>query len=199
MRHPAREGEAGRCIGQTDVALSAEGISSLPRLGQLAAQVKPTRVLSSDLRRCRILAETIAAKRNLTMEINPGWRELHFGEWENRTWDEIRREDPQRLAAWMDNYVEVAPPGGESFRQLQERVLGALEQLHRASDETIVVATHAGVIRSLVSALSDISLTRVFEISVSYGSLTHLRWSEGKWTLISKPEWSANSVQQEVR
>src|SRR5271168_4504009 len=158
MRHPAREGEAGRCIGQTDVALSTEGISSLPRLGQEAAQVKPTRLLSSDLRRCRILAETIATKCYLTVEINPLWRELNFGEWENRTWDEIREKDPKSLAAWMENYVQISPPGGESFQQLQKRALGALDELDRASDESVLVATHCGVIRSLVSAFSGISL-----------------------------------------
>jgi len=199
MRHPAREGEAGLCIGQTDVALSAEGLSSLPRLGQEAEKVKPTRIISSDLQRCRILAETIAGMRNLSVNINPEWRELHFGDWENRTWDEIRHADPKRLAAWMNHYVEVAPPDGESFRQLQERALGALHRLDRTAHETIVVATHCGVIRALISAFSDVSLTRVFEISVPYGSLTHLCWRDEKWALGSTVERTDNSVQREVQ
>lgn len=199
MRHPAREGAPGRCIGQTDVALSAEGCASLPRLGRQAAEMRPTRVVSSDLQRCRLLAEEIAEGQKLKVELSPAWRELDFGAWEDRTWDDIQKEDSARLAAWMENYVEVAPPRGESFRQLQERALGALDRLDRRSGETVVVTTHAGVIRSLLCAFSDVTLTRIFEVSVPYGSLTHVRWNEGKWNLVSKLELTAHSVREDIR
>jgi alpha-ribazole phosphatase len=199
MRHPAREGGKGVCIGQTDVGLSAEGRASLPRLCQKAADLKPSRVISSDLQRCRSLAEGIASLLNLTVEINPAWRELNFGDWESRTFDEIQSEDPLNLAAWMENYVEIAPSGGESFRQLQTRALGALNQLGHTPGETVLVATHAGVIRSLISAAAGLSLTRVFEIGVQYGGLTHLAGSDGKWTLVSPLELTDHSVQKDIR
>ena len=199
MRHPAREGEAGRCIGQTDVKLSAEGRASLPLLCEQASRVKPTRVVSSDLQRCRILAEEIAARQNLKVTVEPTWRELHFGAWENRTWNDIQKDDGTNLAAWMTDFVEVAPPGGESFRQLQKRALGALDRLERDPGSTVVVTTHAGVIRSLLCAFSDMPLTRIFEVEVPYGSLTHLRWNEGKWTLVSEITVTAHSVQEDIR
>ncbi len=199
MRHPAREGDKGLCIGQTDVGLSAEGRASLPQLCQKAADLKPSRVVCSDLQRCRILAEGIARRLDLTVEINPQWRERNFGDWENRTFDQIQNEDPHNLAAWMANYVEIAPPGGESFQQLQTRALGALNQLGPISGETILVATHAGLIRSLISAAAGLSLKRVFEIGVNYGGLTHLAWRDGKWTLVSPLELTDHTVQKDIQ
>src|ERR1700734_515705 len=110
MRHPAREAEQGLCIGQSDVELSADGISSFPDLVEKAAVVKPTRVASSDLVRCQKLANEIARHENLAVEVSSAWREINFGRWENCLWDEIRHHDAKNFAAWTEDFVTVAPP-----------------------------------------------------------------------------------------
>jgi alpha-ribazole phosphatase len=184
MRHPQRESTAGRCIGQTGVPLSDEGRATLPLLARCAAGLSPVRVVSSDLQRCRLLADEIARASNLTVETNPQWREIHFGNWENRTWDDIERDDAPTLAAWMKDFVDVVPTGGESFRQLQARALSALESVGEFSSGAVIVVTHSGVIRSLMSAFSGVPLTRVLDIPVPYGSLTQLGRCDGKWALL---------------
>ena len=50
LRHPATASSSEQCIGQTDVALSAEGLAAIERIADEAARAKPDRILSSDLR-----------------------------------------------------------------------------------------------------------------------------------------------------
>ena len=172
LRHPATAPSGERCIGQTDVALSKEGLAAIERIAEDAARTKPARILSSDLRRCRTLADAIAARLDICPEPDAIWREVNFGGWENRTWDEIRSDDPHTLAAWMEHFVTVAPPGGESFHQLQSRVVSALQKIDPEPFDSLLVVTHAGVIRAAVCAFSDLPLRRAFELEVSCGSTT---------------------------
>ncbi len=121
MRHLAIDLGSGRCIGQTAVDLSSAGRSSLESLAERACRLIPDRIISSDLKRCRLLTEQIAARLCIAPVYDPIWREIDFGSWENRTWDAIRDEEREALAEWAADFVTIAPPGGESFLQLQKR------------------------------------------------------------------------------
>ena len=96
-------------------------------LAEEVSGLRPDRILCSDLKRCQLLAEAIAARLGLFAEPDPVWRELSFGTWENRTWSDIQAREPQLFSEWMTNFDTVAPPAGESFEQLQARVLTGIE------------------------------------------------------------------------
>jgi broad specificity phosphatase PhoE len=129
MRHPHIDFATQRCIGQTDVDLSLEGKSSLKSLAAEACRLLPDRVISSDLKRCRLLAQEIAGRLRIRPVFDPIWREIDFGFWENRTWEAVRREETEAFAEWVTDFVTTAPPGGESFLQLQKRILSAIDTM----------------------------------------------------------------------
>jgi len=195
MRHPPIDERAERCIGQTDVALSLAGWAALLPLAERACRLRPDRILCSDLQRCRLLGEAIAARLGLAAEPNATWREVNFGSWENRTWSDIQATEPRVLGEWLADFDKVSPPGGESFQELQARVLSAIKSLSSMgvppvdsnTGETPVlrphylVVTHAGVIRAAASAFSGVSLRNAFERAVLYGSLTSFSWDGGRW------------------
>jgi alpha-ribazole phosphatase len=170
MRHPAIVLESGRCIGQTDVDLSSAGNSSLESLAGKACRLLPDIIVSSDLKRCRLLTERIAARLCIAPVYDPIWREIDFGSWENRTWDSIRDEQSEALAEWAADFVTIAPPGGESFLQLQRRVLDGISKLDLNAVHVLVV-THAGVIRAAHAALSGLPLCRAMEYHIPYGGI----------------------------
>ena len=192
MRHPPIEAKGERCIGQTNVELSPEGRAALIPLAEEASRIKPDKILCSDLQRCRVLAEAIALRLGLLSEPDPVWREINFGTWESRTWDDIQAKEPHRLSEWMADFETVAPPAGESFADLQARVLRGIESklagaIHdtgvapatlsgadtgTSSTTHYLIVTHAGVIRAAMSAFSGLPLRRAFEFKVSYGSRT---------------------------
>ena len=172
MRHPAVDLSMQRCIGQTDIDLSAEGKSSLGFLAEQACSLGPDQIISSDLQRCRLLAEEIARRLNIRPVFDPIWREINFGTWENRSWEEIRVEEAEAFADWVTDFVRVAPPGGESFAQLHERFLVAISRIGRAG-ANILVVTHAGIMRAANATFSKIPLHRAFEYQISYGGILH--------------------------
>src|SRR5262249_35283147 len=108
---------------------SFEGKSSLKSLAREACRLRPDRVISSDLKRCRSLAEEIAARLCIRPVFDPVWREIDFGFWEDRTWEGIRREETKAFSEWVADFVTTAPPGGESFLQLQKRILSAIDAM----------------------------------------------------------------------
>ena len=110
--------------------------------------------------------------------------------------------EPQLLGEWMTNFDTLAPPAGESFEQLQVRVLAGIERWivgpNRHSGERPVprsalgtgekpvphflVVTHAGVIRAAVCAFSSLPLRKAFELDVPYGSRASFRWRRDHWS-----------------
>jgi alpha-ribazole phosphatase len=185
MRHPAIDSATGRCIGQTDVDLSAAGNLSLKRLAREACRLLPDQIISSDLKRCRVLTEEIASRLRMTPVFDPVWREIDFGLWENRTWEAIRCEETETFADWVANYVRVAPPGGESFSQLQKRILPAIGAIlarqakpgrFASVSPRVLVVTHAGVIRATYAAFENLPLSRVFDYQIPYGGMLPLNW-----------------------
>ena len=184
MRHPHIDFATRRCIGQTDVDLSFEGKLSLKSITGEACRLFPDLVISSDLKRCRLLAEEIAARLRIRPVFDPIWREIDFGFWENRTWEAIRREETEAFAEWVADFVTTAPPGGESFWQLQKRILSAIDAMlpdrtekmawMRSMSPNVLVVTHAGVMRAAYAAFANLPLSRAFDYKIPYGGMFHL-------------------------
>jgi alpha-ribazole phosphatase len=95
-------------------------------------------------------------------------QELDFGEWEGKTWDTV---DQIALQCWMDDYVNVCVPGGESMVQMRDRVMEFWNELLSKSPARVGLVTHAGVIRLLLASIKDIALTNVFDIKINYGEV----------------------------
>jgi broad specificity phosphatase PhoE len=189
MRHPHIDFAVQRCIGQTDVDLSFEGKISLKSIAGEACRLFPDLVISSDLKRCRLLAEEIAARLRTRPVFDPIWREIDFGFWENRTWEAIRREETEAFAEWVADFVTTAPPGGESFLELQKRILSAIDAMlpdrtekmpwlrpmeARSMSPNVLVVTHAGVMRAAHAAFANLPLSRAFDYRIPYGGMFHL-------------------------
>ena len=175
----------------------------LPLAGKVSG-LRPDSILCSDLKRCHLLAEVIAARLGLFAEPDPIWREVSFGTWENQTWSDIQASEPQLLDEWMTNFDTVAPPAGESFEQLQARVLTGIEDKILGPNHDLggrpvprsdlnpgetsvphfLVVTHAGVIRAARCAFSNLPLRKAFELPIPYGSYTSFCWDAEQWSSI---------------
>ena len=116
------------------------------------------------------------------MKIRPGLREIYFGDWEGRSWNEIEAADPAFAAAWLKGYPNKTPPGGEPFHDFGQRVGGELAALAEATgDEITAAVTHAGFIRTALSLISETPIASAPKID--YGSVTELHLVKGKWAI----------------
>lgn len=162
IRHPKPLVEPGICYGRLDVAAENPEAVAKHLLAELPAGLP---VWSSPLRRCRELARCLQPHPLIDGRL----AEMDFGEWEGRPWDTIPRGE---LDAWAADVAGYAPPGGESPRQLQQRVLDFVGGL---AVPAAVIVTHAGVIRVLVAYAQGLPPERWSELTFAYGSCTRLR------------------------
>lgn len=158
IRHTSVDVRPGTCYGQTDVPLAASYAEEMEAVARQLDRTCMDHVFCSPLGRCRRLAGSLFPRH----EIHPDDRikELHFGEWENKNWDEIFCTEEGRY--WMDHYLEVSCPGGESYEEFRRRVSSFLNDLPVKCTGNIALITHGGVIRLVKSILENRSMEEVF-------------------------------------
>ena len=142
VRHTRPAVAEGICYGMTDLSLAPTFEEEAARI--IEALPPAERLVTSPLRRCRLLAERIGAARNLAPVIDARLREMDFGVWEGVPWASIPRAE---LDAWAADFLHARPHGGESVHMLRERAGAALDE-YRRSGLSHVVVTHAGVIKA---------------------------------------------------
>jgi probable phosphoglycerate mutase len=131
-------------------------------------------VVASPVRRTLESAEIIAEMLGKTVDLEPGFAEMEFGGWDGLTFAEVAERDQTGLDAWLGS-LETPPPGGESFRQVEERVLAGLERIRDAHPgKTVVVVSHVTPIKTLVATALQAPLESVFRMELSPASVSVL-------------------------
>jgi broad specificity phosphatase PhoE len=147
-----------RFQGHLDVPLNDEGRRQAASLVRPLGRIGLECILSSDLRRARETAEIVARGLEIPVFETAGLREAHLGTAQGLTVEQIEAQFGRELVEkWRSPYLsdaDVSYPGGESGREVLERVLASMEKFLGSTDyQHIGVATHGGVIRRVVRAL----------------------------------------------
>ncbi|MBN3728627.1 alpha-ribazole phosphatase [Burkholderia sp. Ac-20379] len=170
IRHPAPAVEAGVCYGASDVPLAGdaarEARAIVARVDALGL-ARPSAIDSSPLVRCASVARDIGAAMRCDVRVDARLREIDFGAWEMRSWDEIGRD---ALDRWQADLMGAREHGGESAAQLMARVapLGAAWR-ESAAQGSVVCVTHAGVMRALAAQWLGVPLERLLARRIAYG------------------------------
>jgi probable phosphoglycerate mutase len=157
--------DAGRAQAQA----AADRITALSRVDA---------IYSSPLERARETAAPISKARGLKVGVDKGLLECDFGEW---TGGELKKL--MKLPEW--NTVQRAPstfrfPGGESFIEMQGRMIGAIDRLRAAHDGGVVVCvSHADTIKAAVSHAMGTHIDMFQRIVISPCSITAIAYSAG--------------------
>jgi len=159
LRHPTPDVAPGTCYGQTDLDIAEVGHEQIEKAMATTPPVK--RIMASPALRCRKLAVTLAERDNIEINFDERLWEMNMGEFEGKLWSEIDREVS---AEWFKDPFQNRAPGGESFLDVQSRVLEALEL---ADMETAIVC-HAGVIRATQMAWENKTFREVFDAMPPY-------------------------------
>lgn len=156
-------------IGWTDLAADLSDTAALQRLD--AHLPKDAPVISSDLSRAVTTADALGARPRLAHD--PALREIHFGQWETRTFAEVEAEDPALIRAFWETPGQIRPPGGESWNDLTTRTWAALDRLQGQAPDLIVVA-HFGPILAALQRAKAMTATQVFAHKIDNLSVTCL-------------------------
>jgi broad specificity phosphatase PhoE len=152
IRH-AETDLAGTFCGSSNPAVNAAGER------QLTALLKSLRtmpglplsiVYTSSLERAVTTARRVADCFSARLCILPDLCEVHFGEWEALTWQQIEQRDPIYARQWLDEYPARPAPGGEPLDHFEARVLSVFDTIVSRNERAAMVS-HAGVLRVILT------------------------------------------------
>jgi broad specificity phosphatase PhoE len=182
VRHGEAEGSAGRAVGHLDLPLSAAGARDVEALAAAWQGPAPGRIFTSDLRRAVESARILGARFGAEPAVDARLREVSFGEWDGRAWDDVYERDRERFEAWSGRWWELAPPGGESFADLSRRVLAWYREL--AGEEIILAVAHGCSIRALLAELLAIPRERAFDLELAPARVSAIEVAGGTCELL---------------
>ena len=187
IRHGATESSrARRFAGSRDVGLTAEGRTQCEAAARALADTPLAAVYTSPLERAQVSAEIIAAPHGLAVRVEPRFREMTFGAWEGLTRSELAERYPTDSAAWARTPHLVTPPGGERLDAVAARVARGVESLRAGhAGATVVLVSHAIVLRLLVLAALGLGPERLWTVDASPAGITEVEY-HGAWTTVHR-------------
>lgn len=162
MRHAHTDAGAGRCIGRTDVPLSAEGARQAADLAEILGGCAFSRLCSSPSGRARDTLAPLASHRGVETEILSGLDEIDMGAWDGLSFDEIRARFPADYARRGASFGDFRPSGGESFNDAANRAMQVLSAL-ASGPQHVLAVTHAGVVRAILCRLTGHDMNDPFQ------------------------------------
>lgn len=190
IRHPPPAVEEGVCYGCTDLPLAAAPDAAADALAARLASLgapSPQALLTSPLGRCASVAAELGKRFGLPSGADARLREIDFGAWEGRRWDDI---DRAALDAWAADLHHAREHGGESVAQCSARVVEWFEACRASAAERAWVLTHAGVMRIVAARALSLPLEQTLRWSVEMSGIVWLRGGRGDvpWQLV---RWNA--------
>lgn len=144
--------------GWSDIPLNANGLRQAKECAHALESVVFDRIITSDLVRARVTAETILGEREIPFIVDDRLREINFGEWEGLTYDEIDAQWEDVIHQMYATPHLVKVPGGDDLETVQARAWAAvkdgLEGL--SSGSNLLIVCHGGTIRTLLCKLVGI-------------------------------------------
>jgi broad specificity phosphatase PhoE len=155
----------GKYNGHIDISLSEKGKEDAKELAEKLQNIKFDKIYCSDLLRAK---ETLQAfyftlKPTYTKDL----REKSWGRYEGKSFDEIQAEgiEYKNFEQW------ISALDGEDFFTYKQRVQEYFyETIFKEDAQHILVVTHSGLIKTLLSIVKNISLEEAFAIDLPYSS-----------------------------
>ena len=171
---------------KADVELADEGHREAKQLAEHFADHAISHIYSSPLVRARQTAEAIAAPHGMIVGTVEQLTESDVGLWEGLYWNEVEERYPEAYRLYMEDPGVNPYFGGESFGQVQERVVPAfVELLEKHIGDTIVVVAHNSVNRSLLAHLIGLPIRNVHKLPQKNAATNLIRYRNGKAKLVT--------------
>lgn len=184
VRHGQTEFNSQRRLqGQIDSPLTDDGYKNAFVVARKLSGLKFDHIYSSDLGRAFITAHVIAEKLDLENRIvrEKRLRERDFGELNGQ-----RIDDVIEIPGFFGN-PHFVPDGGESFSEMQERVVELLKELEgRHKDKTALIVTHSGCIKAIISHFNNIDASECIALKTCNEYIGKFMIDKGKLSSYEK-------------
>ncbi len=179
VRHGEVEGNSGAVrtfAGMRDLELNARGVAQAEAIAQRLRGEKIDAVYASTLQRAWKTADGIAAQHGLQTTRDAAFCEVNYGAWEGLGEADILEKYADLWKQRVADPYNVAPPNGESYRMLWERLQPVWQGIvERHDGENVVIVAHNGSIRVLLCQLLGAPPANARRLQIGNASLTEIR------------------------
>lgn len=153
FRHGETSDNKGHIFsGFRDVDLTPAGIEEAKKIGEKLKDESVTKAFQSDLIRSRHTLELVLGDYHKNIEIitDPRIKERDYGNLTGKSKDEMEKQTPEQYKLWHRSY-DVTPPGGESIKEVEVRVLAFLNDFLPtfAKEDTVFISAHGNSMRPM--------------------------------------------------
>ena len=187
IRHAEAEGNLYRRIhGWYNALITENGFRQIEALRRRFQDVRVDAVYSSDLYRTMTTARAVYQPKGLELRTDPGLRELHFGDWEDRPWGQVYREEPEAMSRFNRTDPSWRAPNGENMAEAGRRAGAALERIARAHpDQTVAVFSHGTAMRHLLAFVKELPPEEWHTMGHSENTaVTKLEWDGARFLIV---------------
>jgi probable phosphoglycerate mutase len=177
IRHALTDWVGKRLAGKTPgLHLNEVGCAQAEALARWLAPVPLVAIWSSPMERAIETAQPLAATHGLSVQVREDLGDADCGEWAGRELDELRKEE-----LWP--VIQIYPggarfPGGESLREVRDRMVAALDAIRDAhSCQVVAVVSHADPIGLAVAHYAGLPLDLFQRLSIGPASVTALTFA----------------------
>jgi probable phosphoglycerate mutase len=162
LRHGETEASiTGGYCGSIDPELTTEGHQMAKAFGDRYKSSSWDAVYVSPMKRTIATAKPLCEAAGLEMQIRDGLREIHYGEWEGKTQDDVKAQYEADYLNWLTEPAWNPPTGGETSVEIASRatlVMAEIEEKHPSGN--VLVVSHKATIRIILCSLLGIDLGR---------------------------------------
>ena len=206
IRHTQAEGNRYRIMqGHWDGGVTARGEQQIELLAGRFRDLPVDAVYTSDLYRARHTAEAVARWRRLPIRTDKRLREINVGPWETEFFGNAFHAEPELARRFVYDPDSFYLAGAETYAEVGERALAALEEIARENEgKTVAVVSHGVTIRCLMSRITGINLREVQALPICRNTaVTHLFWDGARFSVdyyndashldpLPEPAWGRN-------
>jgi probable phosphoglycerate mutase len=165
IRHAEAEGNLYRIAqGQCNSLITDRGHRQIAALQKRFEDIHIDAVYSSDLYRTCVTAGALYIPKHLPLQKRAGLREICVGDWEEKTWGEIARDEPENMMNFSKHLERWSVPNAETPEQVRDRALASVLEIAAENDgRTVAAFSHGCAIRILLATLEGKSIAQVGE------------------------------------
>ena len=183
IRHAEAEGNLYRIAHgwHNGLITNYRGYQQIDALRQRFQDVDIDAVYASDLYRTQITARAIWLPKALPLHLEPAFREIHMGVWEDHPWHELNKLHPEEMYHFNRRVDLWHVEGGETAQDVLDRYIPALHRIGEAHDGgTVAVFSHGAALRIVLGTLQGVPLSGIGD--TPHGDNTAvslLTWDDG--------------------
>jgi len=188
IRHGETElNTTGVYYGWTDCCMSEKGISQAEDLADILQNIGFDAVISSSLKRAVATAAIVSGYKPEKIVKDDRLREMNFGDWEGLHRREVAKKNREEWEKWSSDWINTAPPKGESFFEMYSRVRSCVEDiLERYKGKRVLVVSHQGTMRIIPMVLLGLTSEAYWSFTAEQGRYSHYEIDVGGHCIVRK-------------